>query len=125
MHCMESSRLTGILKLFIAHAKLNNILELDKNDLRENFFQFKNSEKYANLLRSYEYDENNICFQFEKELNDLIRQKQIVEHKKIFYIYGVYTDIEKAFMGNINSLVRDMVRDYIGLNMQKQKVNMG
>lgn len=122
---MRSNGLTGIVKLFIVHAKQNNILELNKNELRENFFKFINTEKYENLLQMYEYDENNICIQLERELIDLIKHKQISEYKDCFYIYGIRTDYSNAYSDDINFLVRQMVADYIILNMQKQKVNVG
>ena len=114
----------GVTELFIIHAKKSNILELNKNDLRENFFQLKQNEKYASFLKYYEYDENNICFLLEKELKLLVNTNQIIECKDSFYINEIKSDIDKMHLDEINDLVRQMVNDYVKLNMQKQKVKM-
>ena len=115
----------NVLKLFIIHAKESNIHELDINELRENFYQFSKMEKYQSILNSYKFDENGICLNFESELKKLIFNKQVTLHKNLLYIYTIDTKMEEHFSDEINHLVRQMVTDYITMNMNRQKVKMG
>lgn len=115
----------NLVKLFIIHAKENNILELDLNELRQFFYILKSNEKYENILYSYIYDENNICLKLEKEIKKLILDNQIQQYSNYIYIYNINTNSEKHFPTEINNLIRGMVQEYVYTNMQKQKVNMG
>lgn len=115
----------NLTKLFIIHAKENNILELDINELRENFYQMKQVEKYQKLLSSYEYDENHICLKLEKEIQQLTKDEQISIYKNMIYIYNINLKPENHYTHEINSLVDQMITDYIMLNMKKQKSKVG
>lgn len=115
----------NLVKLFIIHAKDSNILELDINELRENFRVFKSREKYEALLSSYEFEvfnEGNICRKLESEINILISEKKILKNKNMLYIYNVKDMSKELYSDEINKLVNQMVNDYINLNMSRQKV---
>lgn len=115
----------NLVKLFIIHAKDSNILELDINELRENFRVFKHNEKYEALLSSYDFEvfnEDHICRKLESEINILISEKKILKNKNMLYIYNVKDISKELYSDEINKLVNQMVNDYINLNMSRQKV---
>lgn len=115
----------NLVKLFIVHAKDSNILELDINELRENFRVFKCREKYQVLLSSYDFEafnEDHICRKLESEINILISEKKIIKNKNMLYIYNVKDISKELYSDEINKLVNQMVNDYINLNMSRQKV---
>lgn len=114
----------NLVKLFIVHAKDSNILELDINELRENFRIFKNKEKYQALLSSYDFEpfnEDHICRKLESEINILIAEKKIIKNKNMLYIYNVKDISKELYSHKINKLVDEMVVDYINLNMSRAK----
>lgn len=113
-----------MLKLFLIQAKESNIIEMDEDELRENFFKFKNMEKYKKYLNSYIYDENNICIKFEKQLKNLIHDKQVEKYGKYLYIYNIDANCKKHFPDEIHKIINEMVSDYINFNMEKQKIKM-
>ena len=117
----------NMVKLFLIHAKENNILEVNLNELRNNFFEFKNSEKYGIILQNYQYDENNICLKFESEILNIIREKKLNNKKNsdyYLYIYDIDTSYRDNFSPELNNLCDQMVLDYRKLNMKKQKVKI-
>ena len=114
----------NMLKLFLINAKENNILEINENELRENFKKFKFSEKYGKYFYSYIYDENNYCMKFEKELNTLIKNKQISRYNEYLYIYNIDSSCKTHYSKELNRIVIQMVSDYIKLNMEKEKVKI-
>lgn len=116
----------NLVKLFIIHAKENNILELDINDLRDNFQRFKEMEAYQSLLYSYVFEQNNMCGKLEKEINDLIKSKQLFLFDNLLYIFNINTSVKNKFPLDINRIINQMVQDYIKLNMEKakQKIKM-
>lgn len=117
----------NMVKLFLIHAKENNILEVNLNELRNSFFEFKNSEKYGIILQDYQYNEDNICLKFESELRNIIKEKNLNNVKNsnyYLYIYDIDTSYRDNFSPELNHLCDQMVLDYRKLNMKKQKVKI-
>lgn len=110
----------NMVKLLLIRMKENNILEVDENELRENFYKFKNSKKYQKYFYSYIYDENGICIKFEKELKSLIIKEQIIKYNNYLYINMNTND--NHFSKNLNNITDQMISDYIKFNMEKQKI---
>lgn len=112
----------NMVKLFLIHAKESNILEVNINELRENFYKFKMSGKYEKLLIDYIYDEDNICLKFESELRELIKNRKIDLNNPYLFIFDIDTSYRNSFDFETNNHVCKMVSDYIQFNMNKEKV---
>lgn len=120
----------NMVKLFLIHAKENNISEVSLNELRNSFFEFKNSEKYGIILQDYQYDEDNICLKYESEILHIIKDKELNSNQNLedphyyLYIYDIDTSYRDNFSPELNNLCDQMVLDYRKLNMKKQKVKI-
>lgn len=117
---MEKSN--NLVKLFLMRAKRNLIIEVDKNDLRNSFFELKKMKQFQPLLSSYEWNKNGLCIKLELEINDLIFNHQVSQYGNYLYINNMKEDYENMLDIDTIKLIDQMISNFIQFNMSKQKV---
>ena len=110
-----------IVELFLICAKNNLIVEVDRNDLRNYFFEATKMEQFQPLLTFYHWNENELCLKLELEINDLIVNKKITEYEKYLYIYNIPSNYLNEFDKEIISLIDQMVLNFVKFNMKNQE----
>lgn len=110
-----------IVELFLICAKNNLIVEVDRNDLRNYFFEATKMEQFQPLLTFYRWNENELCLKLELEINDLIVNKKITEYENYLYIYNMPSNYLNEFDKEIIFLIDQMVLNFVKFNMKNQE----
>ena len=106
----------SLLESIGAHCWLNSINEVEINNFKAALAHFKKTEKYAELLERYDFDESNNSTVFCDELANLILEEKAIYSKNsntVFFTFSLqqvnelHNHIDKETSGLINSLLSD------------------
>ena len=113
-----------LLNQICSQCWLHSIREIEIDNFKEALIHFKGTEKYSNLLKGYEFDENNNSETFYDELANLILEEKVLYRKSnnsIFIIFSI-EQINNCYdsLDNENSvLINSLLTDYRLYNTEK------
>ena len=112
-----------ILKIINAFSKLNLLEEIEIETLYENLYFLKNKDKYKELLKEINFDENNISQELIEEISNAVIDNEVFITKDNYLAFTMNDNLREEIIKNIKNknICLNFMDDFMFLIRKKEE----
>lgn len=112
-----------ILKIINAFSKLNLLEEIEIETLYENLYFLKNKDKYKELLKEINFDENNISQELIEEISNAVIDNEVFITKDNYLAFTMNDNLREEIIKNIKNknICLNFMNDFMFLIRKKEE----
>lgn len=112
-----------ILKIINAFSKLNLLEEIEIETLYENLYFLKNKDKYKELLKEINFEENNISQELIEEISNAVIDNEAFITKDNYLAFTMNDNLREEIIKNIKNknICLNFMNDFMFLIRKKEE----
>lgn len=112
-----------ILKIINAFSKLNLLEEIEIETLYENLYFLKNKDKYKELLKEINFEENNISQELIEEISNAVINNEVFITKDNYLAFTMNDNLREEIIKNIKNknICLNFMNDFMFLIRKKEE----
>ena len=112
-----------ILKIINAFSKLNLLEEIEIETLYENLYFLKNKDKYKELLKEINFEENNTSQELIEEISNAVIDNEVFITKDNYLAFTMNDNLREEIIKNIKNknICLNFMNDFMFLIRKKEE----